>query len=716
MGASRSDIHSSVPEESIEFGQENLANSIEDEIERDHNTHIAVNGPWGSGKTTVLKYAMEKIKQEDSEVISLWYEPWRYGPDQTTLRRTFLESLDEAVADELDTDPVVETENYHFDNIDFKTKNLSTFLKDVSETFRSHAYFIILLFLIIAATYFIGSLIGIAVDSGIGRLVGSAISSVSLFLFVTLIFYMRRDLARDLAEETTFDIKEPKISEIDLFEEYYQKILKKAGDNDKRIVVFIDDVDRCNSEEIREVITGLSTYLNPDHKQVDVAFVAAIDGPKIIKSFEPEKNKSQVNPNILNKTFQVILPVPTPSKEDIVKLVEKTTEDLAYPISDDDIERISSISIAYADSNLRIIRSALCEVQWMKEFGEENMIGNSYEKTKSFDRIMNSDFNLYRIALIKLLSKDKDLRKLVTEADNWINKNKQLDIKWEIFEVQSKFAPGNLDPRPFLGLNSPNEYVADVHDYDDIRQDIEADRLEEARDKWEKYDESSKLHIAYSLLDRDMTSIQDGKRARNLKGIKELLLHSQSLLNEKRYNIFSECMELYDNSVLKKTDPAYEDWLFIANEIGEKAINQYISADNIFYQRDKRSFLDKLCVESGSYGPEVIDRILKLEIELVEKNVERSVNRTKQIFGEESISESRKAPDYILTVLENWDFDKHKDGPNQVMFDKAVMNKLQSNEYEKRAETMYSAEIPAGEFKKKLKQKGWPIPREDDEN
>jgi hypothetical protein len=715
MASSRSDIHKPNPKEYVEFGQEKLAESIDNQIDRDHNVHIAVNGPWGSGKTTVLEHAKERIQTEDSNVITAWYEPWRYGPDQTTLRRTFLKTLDEAVANDLDEDVLVKKERFYFDDLDSQRKNIREFLIDFGRAFTQHLLPIGLISIIAAILFTVGLFITTFSDSVLYRFVGNLASSSSFLFLTILIFYMKKEIAGELADQTTFDVKEPKISEIDLFEDYYEEVLDRADDNDKRIVIFIDDVDRCNNDEIREVITGLSTYLDPDHNSTDVAFVAAIDGPKIIQSFEKEENNGRVDPNILNKTFQVILPVPTPSKNDVTELIRKTSDELDYPITEGRIQRMASVSVSHADSNLRIIRSALCESQWLKEYGRNNLLGDSYEKSQSFKEILNNDFNLYRIALIKLLSEDEDLRKLVTDANCWLGDRSNLNIHWDLFDLQQKFESGNLDPRPFFGLNSPNEYVSDVHDMDDIFDRIGSGNIERAMKMCQKYDESAKLDIAYTLMDRDWDSADENTRHATTQAIKNLLLESTSLLNEHRHQLFKDCLDLYNKRLINNHPSDYPDWLEIAYEIGDEALNNLIDQSCPFYNRDKRSFLKDLNSEATNYGIGVIDRVLELELTEIEggqRNRSRSISRTRRIFKENIVCESRNAPEYLIKTVRNWDF--NDDGrPRDEILRECVIEKLDSNEYKKDAADVYSARVPSGDFKEKIKKKGWPVPHND---
>lgn len=56
---------------------------------------IGIYGAWGEGKTTVLKF-IEKELKESSHVISIWFNPWRFG-DESHLLRSFFQTLADAL-------------------------------------------------------------------------------------------------------------------------------------------------------------------------------------------------------------------------------------------------------------------------------------------------------------------------------------------------------------------------------------------------------------------------------------------------------------------------------------------------------------------------------------------------------------------------------------------------------------------------------------------
>lgn len=543
MSSHRSELAEPSPDNQVEFGQEELAEFVVDEIENDPDIQIAINGPWGSGKTTILKKAHQNIK-EDSSNISVWYEPWRYSPDQTTLRRTFLKSVYETASEDIEQVDPIDKENYHFPNIKGKSKGFLEFLKSFKSSMVDQAKLILSFILFIGLLLFFGELVRF-LDLGLaGGLIISVAQLFAFALIISLVFYIRDGLVSELTGELTYDVREPKISEIDLFEDKYSELLSEIGNKNKNLVVFIDDLDRCNTEEIREVITALSTYLDPDTEQAPVSIVTAIDGPKVVDSFEDNsKNTSQMKPNILNKTFQIVLPVPSLSRSDVQKIIKQTAEDLDYPISEENVRHITKISVIHAESNLRIIRSALSDLIWIKKIGESYLSNSPFRDSESFSEIMDNDYILFRISLIKILSKNEDLRKFVTDPSMWINKDeREGDIPWDIFELPPEFSPDGIDPRPLLALNSPNDSIGSVQDFDRIKSEVTSGRNPEfPKEVTEKYVPAARVDIAHRLLDIDLDEHDDDVKYTIVNAVIDLLYDSIDAVDDSQSKLVSTC-------------------------------------------------------------------------------------------------------------------------------------------------------------------------------
>jgi predicted KAP-like P-loop ATPase len=57
---------------------------------------IGIHGPWGEGKTTVLNFIEHALEEEDDDIISLRFNPWRTGSEEELIV-SFFQALAEAL-------------------------------------------------------------------------------------------------------------------------------------------------------------------------------------------------------------------------------------------------------------------------------------------------------------------------------------------------------------------------------------------------------------------------------------------------------------------------------------------------------------------------------------------------------------------------------------------------------------------------------------------
>lgn len=724
MSSHRSELAEPSPDNQVEFGQEELAEFVVDEIENDPDIQIAINGPWGSGKTTILKKAHQNIK-EDSSNISVWYEPWRYSPDQTTLRRTFLKSVYETASEDIEQVDPIDKENYHFPNIKGKSKGFLEFLKSFKSSMVDQAKLILSFILFIGLLLFFGELVRF-LDLGLaGGLIISVAQLFAFALIISLVFYIRDGLVSELTGELTYDVREPKISEIDLFEDKYSELLSEIGNKNKNLVVFIDDLDRCNTEEIREVITALSTYLDPDTEQAPVSIVTAIDGPKVVDSFEDNsKNTSQMKPNILNKTFQIVLPVPSLSRSDVQKIIKQTAEDLDYPISEENVRHITRISVIHAESNLRIIRSALSDLIWIKKIGESYLSNSPFRDSESFSEIMDNDYILFRISLVKILSKNEDLRKFVTDPSMWINKDeREGDIPWDIFELPPEFSPDGIDPRPLLALNSPNDSIGSVQDFDRIKSEVTSGRNPEfPKEVTEKYVPAARVDIAHRLLDIDLDEHDDDVKYTIVNAVIDLLYDSIDAVDDSQSKLVSTCYQVVNNNKNIVSDISrseYPKWILLCSKISDDLVGKLFEDTSPFMNRDRNRFLKSVSNKDSVFDKSVIEMAIDAEIREVERGNEvQSARRIADLFGQRDVTEVESTPKYIIKLVQEWSFSNNPDGPPESMMNENIISILHSDEYVEQARTVFTkvgSQGDAGrEYLDVLLDSGWPEPTDFD--
>ena len=107
-----------------------------------------------------------------------------------------------------------------------------------------------------------------------------------------------------------------------LFEDAVETLLKGIPGGDKqpgRLIIFIDDLDRCEESTVVQLLESIKLYLGSPR----CVFVLAIDESAVLAALERHwKGRSEdANREYLEKLFQAILPVPVPRKAALAKFL-----------------------------------------------------------------------------------------------------------------------------------------------------------------------------------------------------------------------------------------------------------------------------------------------------------------------------------------------------------------------------------------------------------
>jgi hypothetical protein len=367
-----------------------------------------------------------------------------------------------------------------------------------------------------------------------------------------------------------------------------------------------------------------------------------------------------MKPNILNKTFQIVLPVPSLSRSDVQKIIKQTAEDLDYPISEENVRHITRISVIHAESNLRIIRSALSDLIWIKKIGESYLSNSPFRDSESFSEIMDNDYILFRISLIKILSKNEDLRKFVTDPSMWINKDeREGDIPWDIFELPPEFSPDGIDPRPLLALNSPNDSIGSVQDFDRIKSEVTSGRNPEfPKEVTEKYVPAARVDIAHRLLDIDLDEHDDDVKYTIVNAVVDLLYDSIDAVDDSQSKLVSTCYQVVNNNKNIVSDISrseYPKWILLCSKISDDLVGKLFEDTSPFMNRDRNRFLKSVSNKDSVFDKSVIEMAIDAEIREVERGNEvQSARRIADLFGQRDVTEVESTPKYIIKLVKDW--------------------------------------------------------------
>jgi hypothetical protein len=282
---------------------------------------IAVYGDWDAGKTTAMKWLHGLINewnengkaQEKIKIRPVWFYPWKYHSQEDVWRGLVGEVI--------------------LNSIDVKTASVKT----VTEAFKMLGMFI-------------GkSTIDLVSAAKIG-VPGFELSGKSI-----------KEIAKDFKE-----VAHPEKPYLNPFEVALEEWLKKAIGENQRMVIFIDDLDRCMPEIALQVLEALKLYLNIEK----LIFVVGVD-KKVVDKLVKEHYKKlglveDKSKNYLAKMFQVEVQV-DPSEQQISDFLDEQLKEITYwkepHLLDDERGLFRGLIFKMAECNprevKRLINSAL---------------------------------------------------------------------------------------------------------------------------------------------------------------------------------------------------------------------------------------------------------------------------------------------------------------------------------------------------------------------
>ncbi|MBW8040163.1 MAG: hypothetical protein FVQ85_09215 [Planctomycetes bacterium] len=288
---------------------------------------IAVYGDWGAGKTTAMKWLHGLINEWNNngqaktkiKIRPVWFYPWKYYNKEDVWRGLISEVI--------------------INSIDVKGATIQT----VKNAARQFGLFLGRSFLHVLA--------------GVKLKVKDPTDSAEAEI----------DLAS--IKEILADYKEaahPEQAFLNEFESSLETWIKNTLGKDERMVIFIDDLDRCMPEIALQVLEALKLYLNIEK----LIFIIGVD-KKVIqelvdKHYEELGLSKEKSKNYLAKMFQVEVQV-EPSELQISDFLDEQLKEITYwkepHLSKDERRLFRGLIFKLAERNprevKRLINSAL---------------------------------------------------------------------------------------------------------------------------------------------------------------------------------------------------------------------------------------------------------------------------------------------------------------------------------------------------------------------
>jgi predicted KAP-like P-loop ATPase len=253
---------------------------------------IGVYGAWGEGKTSVINFIENELVKNNS-IITIKFNPWRFT-DESTLLITFFNCLAREIKKSFNEKNRNLTKPNLINRIRLKWEEkkapLVTNKEKIGELIEKY-----------------GSIVsGYNAGAGVAN-IGKSMSSVS----------------------------------IDTLKERFESLLIKSN---KKIVVFIDDIDRLDKQEIHSIFRLVKLTANFQNTYYILSFDQEMVASAIGERFGSGDKNSGLN--FLEKIIQVPLTIPV-SQPDSLKqycfeLIEKTIESNKVMLTTDEVRRFVS--------------------------------------------------------------------------------------------------------------------------------------------------------------------------------------------------------------------------------------------------------------------------------------------------------------------------------------------------------------------------------------
>jgi len=266
---------------------------------------IGVFGTWGSGKTSLMK--MVKKQLPDGFIVA-WFDAWKYDKEET-LWRAFLMNVLFAVEQKSgETEELKTLKTMLYRGLEFeKTGGVTIDLAKLGAKVAEGAIQIGLSFIPPLAT-----LADMAKDlqkSGKGSIEGGFESAI------------QRERTKIYVEQ---------VRSLEQFQEKFATLIKSYI-SPQRLVIFVDDLDRCLPEKAIQVIEAIKLFLDVN----DCVFVLGIDQDVIARGIEMKYKNIKENKDTdgqphftiegikyLEKIIQLPFQIPPVIQDDMGKFVE----------------------------------------------------------------------------------------------------------------------------------------------------------------------------------------------------------------------------------------------------------------------------------------------------------------------------------------------------------------------------------------------------------
>lgn len=293
-------LHDKPESTDIRFGHTIVSDWLAEEISKaTPPVRFALTGGLGTGKSTVLKAALEKLKTTDPSIQTAYVDVWKL--DKESVRRSAIIKI----AKDLRPDDYKGIDEIKESAYGTKTENSKPALFNVHWNLPG-----------ILFSAFIGLIIYIVVKETLDLASSGPKATEGIKHGIAILFGLLGVLGK-LLEKSIINIqrtvtKAPMVG-AEEFEECLTAILSSKKIKKNKTIIVFDNIDRAAPSSSRAILAGISAFFDHSEKETKVIMIVPFD-PSCLKD---EKNGERPLLDDCEKMFDAIIPLPRLTSEDL---------------------------------------------------------------------------------------------------------------------------------------------------------------------------------------------------------------------------------------------------------------------------------------------------------------------------------------------------------------------------------------------------------------
>ena len=331
---------------------ENLVNVIEN-TPTDKVFTIGVFGGWGTGKSSIIRTAQKTIEGSHSDMKFITYDAWKYAND--SFRRMFLLKIQQ----ELKMKPTEEMRRFYQSEISESEPRTTLSAKGIAIAVAVLAIISTIIFLIpcvsitwkvaiptigTLGTFFLALINGCFYDLKI------SFSKPALFAPEQFEDCFKEMMSKCLKRKNWFQKKWSAIKD-------YVEVGEVSVVGLEKLVIVIDNIDRCPSDMAYQMLTDIKTFLSD--LDYNLVFIVPVDDEALKKHLFRRWNKgneedfNREKEEFLRKFFNITLRIKPHQEAELQHFTHKIDEENHLGFSSD---TLAIVSKEFADNPRRIIQ------------------------------------------------------------------------------------------------------------------------------------------------------------------------------------------------------------------------------------------------------------------------------------------------------------------------------------------------------------------------